>query len=509
MSAPSDSRVGMLAVALFAGFLLMGCASTGVLRLGNGPGNTDLDAWVDEQLAPYLVDQLSRQPRFKGEPVLLVSMNGADVRPDIDALTRDVRSRLTDRLLRAPGADLYWRPTVGPWEHHRGEDRLRCNTASTARYFIGIDIAPASGETYRVSVRALDVGAAAWVTGFGESWQGRLTPNQQRALGERQTDEYLRGLRALPFSADETDLLAAYLARNLSCLLRERGAADYRVFVDSADADEPHLRKVLNLVAHNLGRHRGAQTVDRAVDAELVLSISLNQIDGSLYQLWLEVRATSSDAPLSSVDTDAYVFLNESVEDPVQVASIEPTPVPRFSFRQRSVVLSKLRVVTALDMAGCVDEGRKAHAPLAAVDPDECFWIEFDLHRPAHVLVLRHTVDGALTRLSPWGCPSSAGFPQPLVPRHKLRVAGEGGRGFLWAGRSGIESVYAIAATNVEAAWELADHVDTLPDGCAGNAYGVSRAEDYRQWLARLDTLIDRGGDEVDWQAVRVRHAQP
>ena len=107
-----------------------------------------------------------------------------------------------------------------PWEHHRSGGRVACDTASSARYYVGIDVTHASGDSYRVSVRALDISTAAWVTGFAKSWQGRLTRRQQQALAERRADEYLRGLRVLPFAPGESDLLAAYVARNLSCASR-------------------------------------------------------------------------------------------------------------------------------------------------------------------------------------------------------------------------------------------------------------------------------------------------
>ncbi len=504
----SDSPVNTVALVLLAAVALAGCASTGV-HLGQVEDeDAGLYAWVDEQLAPYLMDQLGRQPRFRNEPVLLVSMNGADIHPDIDALTRSVRARLMDRLLVTPGASLYWRPTVQPWEHHRSNDRLICNTASTARYFVGIDIAPTSGDGFRASVRALDVGTAAWVTGFGKTWHGRLTRGQQQALAERRTDEYLRGLRVLPFLDGETDLLAAYLAQNLSCLLREQGAADYRVFVDTRAKKEPNLQKVLTLVTHNLAQHQTVQITERAKDAELILSGSLNEIDGSLHQLWVKVRTKTPDMNLASVDTGAYIYLSRSAGSDLATAPIGAKPRLRTSHSGRTAVLSKLRVLKTRDADGCVDAVYDALAPHDAVGRGECFLVEFDLYRPAHVLVLSHAVDGTLTRLPQDGCVSENSYRQRWVPRRRVRIAKRNGAGFRWAGRPGIESVYALAVTDADVAQELAKHVDRLPDGCALNTSNSANAGHYRPWLAQLDRLIDRSGRGVDWQAVRVRHAE-
>ena len=85
---------------------------------------------------------------------------------------------------------------------------------------------------FRVSVRALDVQAGEWVSGFSRNWSGSLTSAELRALQERRTDESLRGLRVLPFSTGQTDLAAAYLANNLSCLLRQQDVEDLTIRVE-------------------------------------------------------------------------------------------------------------------------------------------------------------------------------------------------------------------------------------------------------------------------------------
>ena len=499
----------LLGFMLLATFILQGCVTT-----GNHPeyyGNTDagLYQWVDQNLAPYLVDQLSRQPRFKGEPTLLVSMNGADVRPDIDELTRNVRSRLIDRLLHTPGTDLVWRPTTLPWEHHRRTDQLRCNTASTARYFVGIDIAPSTGGKYQVSVRALDIGAATWVTGFGKTWRGRLTQSQQQALVARHTDEYLRGLRLLPFHSNEIDLAAAYLARNVSCVLREQGAADMHVYVDTKVKDQPELHKVLVLISHNLARQQTVRITEDSRQAELTLSGNLSKLDGSLHQLWVKLRARSSDVHPASLDTDTYISLGQAVDNRMVVASLGPIAIPRKLSTQSAALVSKLRVQTGSNSTGCAGGFIRTLSAHEAIGSGECFQVEFDLSQPAYVFVLNHRVNGSLTRLPPHVCGEQTDTPQQLMPRHSVRIAGQGSSVFQWARRPGVESVYAIAVTDPNIAQELAMHMNDLPDGCAMLSSNTKTAERYHKWLAQLDRLVDRYPGSVDWQAVRVRHAEP
>ena len=66
--------------------------------------DSSLQRWLDAELAPYLAEQLGRHPRFKGEPVMLVSLDGPDIQPDIDGLTAGLRERLLETA-NASGPD--------------------------------------------------------------------------------------------------------------------------------------------------------------------------------------------------------------------------------------------------------------------------------------------------------------------------------------------------------------------------------------------------------------------
>ena len=481
--------------------LLAGCA-TAPAR----PADEGLYKWVDQEVAPYLADQLARQPRIKDEPVLLVSMNGADVSPDIDELTRNVRSRLMDHLLQSPGTDLVWRPTVRPWEHHRGRGRLRCVTAGNATVLVGIDISSASGGQYQASVRALDMEAGAWITGFGKSWHGRLSHTQQQAFSERHTDEYLKGLRVLPYYAGETDLAAAYLAQNLSCLLRDQGNTDHRIYVDTESGNDQELRKILTLVAHNLAREQAVDITDDPRQAGLVLGGSLTEVDTSLHQVWLTLNAGPQGVDAARLDTDTYLYLDPS-SDALAAMQNHRETVPRRSANQRDSVLSPLSVLAAEVDSGCTFPVRTSTGSKRVIARGECFRVAFDLYRPAQVFVFDHAVDGTLRRLQPVDCRQTDTGNEWLAPRLSVLVPAAGSTAMQWAGRPGIESVYAIAATEPGVARSLAAHLDDLPAACARGRGWIVRAEEQQEWLAELDELMARHPGSIDWQAVRVRHA--
>jgi hypothetical protein len=494
---------GMLGALAICLLLLAGCAAAPAKSVDDG-----LYRWVDQEAAPYLVDQLARQPRLKDEPVLLVAMNGADVRPDIDELSRAVRSRLMDRLLQSPGTDLVWRPTVQPWEHHRSRGRLRCATAGNANILVGIDISPALGSHYEVSVRALDLGAGAWVTGFGKSWSGRLSRGQQQAYAERNTDEYLRGLRVLPFYAGETDLAAAYLAQNLSCLLRDRPEAEHRIYVDAAAGSDPALQNLLTLVAHNLAREQAVDITDDPERAGMVLGGSLTAIDDGLHQAWLKLQPRAADADLGRLDTDAYLYL-DSPDKGIVMAPVRPGEAQAPPGRSGTALMSPLRVVPAGGEAGCPAPTRWQRDTGAAIDQGACLRLEFDLHRPARIFAFEHAVDGSLMRLEPRGCVETGANEGWLAPRRGVPIPAEPHAALHWAGRPGIQSVYTIAVTEPDIARRLAAYLDDLPSACGPGRSGRVQAEQFRDWLAQLDAFIGRHPDSIDWQAIRLRHAAP
>ena len=99
--------------------------------------DSSLQHWLDTELAPYLAQQLGQHPRFKGESVILVRLDGPDIQADIDGLTRSMRDQLMDSLLTDAGVRLPWQPQqqpAQPWhgrltEHGQGNQiRRNCQT---------------------------------------------------------------------------------------------------------------------------------------------------------------------------------------------------------------------------------------------------------------------------------------------------------------------------------------------------------------------------------------------
>ncbi len=249
--------------------------------------DSSLQHWLDTELAPYLAQQLGQHPRFKGESVILVRLDGPDIQADIDGLTRSLRDQLMDSLLADAVVRLPWQPQQQQAQHHRRLDQVECGRIRDANYYIGIEITRSATAQYRVSVRALDVRAGEWVSGFGKRWSGALTSGELRALQERRSDESLRGLRVLPFSSGHPDLAASYLANNLSCLLRQQDEEDLVIYVESLKSDQPRLRTLLGLIGNNLSRYREVRVTDAKKESNFLLRGEAHEIQSGLYQVWV------------------------------------------------------------------------------------------------------------------------------------------------------------------------------------------------------------------------------
>ena len=433
---------------LTLGILLSaGCAPQPIRQ---APGEaSSLQRWLDAELAPYLAGQLGRQPRFKGESVILVSLDGSDIQPDIDGLTRSLREQLMDGLLSDAAVTLPWQPQQPPAQHHRRLDHASCERIRDADYYIGIEISRTGTAQYRVSVRALDVRAGEWVSGFGMSWSGALTPGELRARQERRTDESLRGLRVLPFSSAHPDLAASYLANNLSCLLLQQDEEDLVIYVDSLQSDQPGLRTLLGLVGNNLSRYHEVRVTDVKKEANFVLRGEAHEVQPRLYQVWVVLHPKNSGEHLPGIDTD-------SCSGPHATRSGD---------------------------AGIVDG---------------CPELELTVERADRVFVFVHGSRDGISRLSSGACRNGGEDAAGVPGKRTYRFP---------AGRfpdTDWPTVYAIAVSGSELAKQFTGLLQVLPDAC-GNAPGM-RADNnsMEQWLDRLDRLIAANGEHAVWTARRI-----
>jgi hypothetical protein len=463
-------------LALLGLLLVAGCSQYAVR-----PSHTEassLHQWVDRELAPWVAQQLGQHPRFRGEPVIIVRFDGDDIQPDIDGLTRSIRDQLMDSMLTTPGVNVPWQPQQPAQQHHRRLDQVQCGRLRDASYYIGIEITRTTTAQFRVSVRALDVQAGEWVSGFSRNWSGSLTATELRALQERWTDESLRGLRVLPFSTGQTDLAAAYLANNLSCLLRQQDVEDLKIRVESPGSAAKPLRSLLDLVGNNLSRYREVQVTDSVRQANFILRGEMHRIRPDLHQVWVVLHPKGSGMHLAGMDTATWLRVLPDGDRPaghrvVQTARDVRPSIARMELMRRA--------------------GGEANG--TACGRGDCPVLEVDVEHADAVFVIAHGNRDGISKLS--GECLSADVSQTYSGRFRYRYPESRFTVSDWP------TVYAIAVRG-DVQQQVSRLMQDLPDACRPAGRGMTHAGSREQWLERLDRVIAANREHTVWTARRL-----
>ncbi|MDX2456650.1 MAG: hypothetical protein QNL87_04000 [Gammaproteobacteria bacterium] len=462
------------------GLLLLAGCSQNPLRPDHD-SQSSLQGWVDTELAPYVSQQFGQHPRFKGEPVIVVRLSGDDIQPDIDGLTRNIRDQLMDILLKTPGVHVPWQPQQQQAQHHRRLDQVQCGRRRDASYFIGIEITRTATAQYRLSVRVLDVNAGEWVSGFSHHWSGPLTASELRALQVRRTDESLRGLRVLPFSAGQPDLAASYLANNLSCLLRQQDVEDLKIKVEPLASEQSQLRTLLGLVGNNLSRYREVQVTDVGRQANFVLRGETHMIQQGLYQIWVVLHPRDSGDHLTGMDTATYIRLPPAGSRPGKP-----------SVAQENSGMTP--TITRMELVRHVN--RNDYRNNCSDKENGCPVLEVDVEQADQVFVIAHGTKDGISQLSAACDTTTAAQAHP--GRHAYRFPAARFTASDWP------TVYAIAVSGVEPKRQFRQLLQGVPDACSNAAGLQGDAEDRDPWLNRLDRLIATNRDHAVWMARRL-----
>jgi hypothetical protein len=471
---------GRLSLFVILALLLTASCSHDPLRPPSG-SQSSLQGWVDTELAPYVAQQLGQHPRFKSEPVIIVRLDGDDIQPDIDGLTRNIRDQVMDSLLKTPGVHVPWQPQQQQAQHHRRLDQMQCGRLRDASYFIGIEIVRTANEQFRVAVRALDVRAGEWVSGFTHHWSGSLTASELRALQARRTDESLRGLRVLPFSAGQPDLAATYLANNLSCLLRQRDVDDLKIKVETRSSDSPQLRTLLGLIGNNLSRYREVQVTDSSQQANFVLRGESHRIQADLYQVWVILHPSDSGVHLAGMDTATYIRIPPANSSPAKRS------VARES-RELQPSIARMELVRHANSS--------AYREACGDTPRGCPLLEVDVEQADQVFVIAHGTRDGISHLS--GACDKTAAAQARPGRYLYRFPESRFTTSDWP------TVYAIAVSGIEPGQQFRQLLQDLPDACSTSDGLHTDAASREQWLRRLDRIVASNREHAVWTARRL-----
>ena len=528
----STTKISAALLLIFMLFVMGGLAACAghQAKHGDDPGvgESALDNWLDATLIPYLVQQLGEHPRFKGQPILLVRMHKDNVQTHIDGLTDHIREKIVDALLREPGLDLYWQPTTRPLKHHQSLSDISCGDTRKINYYIGIDARLKNHEQkLSVKVRALNVAEHKWVSGFGRSWEGRPTADQLAALKRRHPDAHLRGLRPLPFSSRQPDLLAVYLARNLSCLFRQGDADELVVYVEDTSVNTPvFLPTTLRLMAKYLGRFREVTVSDDPNEANVTLVAALHPIDKNMHQIWVSARERGAKKYLPGAQTEAYVLIEAQNQQVVAETRPERLPEPAADLSPvwlSPALISTFNLITPADQRFCATD-TPWRAGTRRLNNDDhlttgsCLAVEMSLSAPAHIFLIAQDAAGDLTRMFPSSCPDFRTIDRLIPPARLFQFppAGDPGAGVLeLEGPPGAERLYAIAITTRGLADRFGYQLGELQGLCQpGSSFPEmlsadgSRQSDERiyRWRRYISQFAARYPEKVQWREFRFRH---
>ena len=474
----------------------------------------DLDRWFDRELVPFVTSQLVEHPRFKGESVMFVVLEDNIPASVSNELAISLRDRLLDAALNTPGVSVGRRQ--GGTTATPAAQSVDC-TQDDVHYYIGISVSRRIDGLYGVSVRALDLEDRNWVSGFGKAWQGALSSVQQRAMRQSQDDATFRGARDVPFAGDETDLLAAHLAHELSCaLLRETSG---RYIVSASRTAEPgdNLVATVELAGNTLAAHDALELTGNEQKINATLSGKAHQIDGALYQYWLTVTPTDPGNELSTLSASAYVLLPghrlAGEPPPPQPVADRPGATVSVPHGGGDALLGPLQILKSQDRRTC---SRSGDASIRATSYGEsqrpCSVLVADSRADAIVFVLEYQANYGLVRLGGPSCRERTAphvvtrgkpmrYPMPFttIGTGEMREVKE------WQASPGVDTYYAFAVSDSRAAREFANHIDTLPMRCNGSIRRGLENNALHRWLEEFAVLAERHARHVGWRAIEVK----
>jgi len=482
--------------------LVMLCLA--VLAAPAAAAERKLNRWFDSELVPYVISQLIEHPRFKGEPVMFVVFEDNVPASVSNALAVSLRDRLLDAALNTAGVTVGRRQ--GGTTAMPAAQPVDC-TANEVHYYVGIAISRRIDGLFGVAVRALDLEDRNWVSGFGEAWQGALSVVEQRAFRQTQVDTTFRGARDVPFSADESDLLAEHLAHELSCALLRQTAGRYIVSANEVPDAGDSLAATVQLASNNLASHDALELTGDESNVNAALSGKAHRIDGPLYQYWLTITPTVPGEELSTLSASAYVLL------PGYRLAGAPRTTIDVPHGGGDALLGPLRILKSQDRRMCARSGSASMQTTTYSESlPQCSVLIADTRADAIVFVLEHQANYGLVRLGDAACrkrttphvvtrgtPMRYPVPFTQIGSSEMREPGE------WQVAPGVDTYYVFAVSDARAAREFANHIDALPLRCGRTLRQGLEDNALHRWLEEFAELAERHAPHVGWRAIEIK----
>jgi len=471
----------------------------------------DLDQWLDRELVPYVTQQLKVHPRFKNETVMFVVLEDNAPAPTSNKLALSLRDRLLESTIDSAGVSIGWQQgRSGASLESRPDDCVH----DSVHYYVGLELSQNLDSRYSVTVRALDLEDRTWVTGFGKQWSGRLSTIQRQAMRQQSVDMTFLGARDVPFTLEQTDLLAAHLAHQLSCTLKQQMEEDYVVSNDVGTPVGDGLDGTVALIGNNLANRQALKLTSDEDKTNAVLSGKAHRIDDVLHQYWLTVTPVSGNDDLAALSVSAYVVLPYAEPAPLSAEQSPRHDSPAPQTISRTVGYQKPHAIT-IPNAG--NDGLIGPLSIAApLSSAECVWpcsmLQARANKDAIVFFLEHQANHGLVRLAGEDCRKrtvariartgdTLNFPIARTSTDRTNWT----QTHEWTIESEFDTFFAVAATDADVARRIANHIDSLPIRCSTSMRPGLKGAALRTWLTEFAAITAKSREHIDWRAIQVR----
>jgi len=476
-----------------------------------GSRQASLDHWLENEMVPFVRQELTTHPRFKGESLRFVVLENGNPQAMSNSLALRIRDRLRDAAAEVAGVRIAWQPDNPHHLRSAGPGGVDC-TKGEVHYLIGIETILTDARVLAIEVRAMDVEDRTVVAGFSRSWQGSLSSSQYREFRHSETDLTFRGEREVPYEDSQTDLLAAHLAHDLGCSLLRQTEAEYVITTSGAAAQPDPVNGMVELVSNNLAQYSTLQFTAVDVGANAVIEGKAHHIDADLYQYWITVHATDPDSALTAMSASAYVRLPEQFAIAEEYAGPPAPALQSVADFLTSLKIVELRNRRSCPVAGIGNSASGYGNPYGAADA-ECFALQVQTTNDAVVFFLNHQLNNGLVRLSDSTCQQRTNARivrtgqhlQFALPPESLPTSAWSS-GADWELQPDLDTYYALAANDTKAARALSQHIEDLPKRCTGSVRPGLEGYALQRWLTELETIIDHWGPAIDWQTIRVKN---
>ena len=477
------------------------------LPVGAASRHADLDTWLANDLMPFVREQLTAHPRFKGERLRFVVLKNGNPQATSNSLALRIRDRLRESAADLPGVRIAWQPDNPHYLRNTGPGGIDC-TKGEVHYLIGVEMNLDDSGLLAVEIRALDVEDRTVVAGFSKSWTGPISSRQYREFRRIETDLTFRGEREAPYEAFQTDLLAAHLAHDLGCNLLRQTEAEYVITGSGRGAEPDAVGNMVELVSNNLAQYSTLQFSSTDERANSVIEGKAHRIDADLYQYWITVQPKDPDSDLQALSASAYIRLPEQFTL-AAVSTFQPGPV----WKSNASFLASLRIVELQDLSACTAQRINSRSPGYPRSAGDCFALAVRSTDDAVVFFLNHQLNNGLVRLADASCLQRASarivrsdrqlqfaLPPDSLPSAAWSAAKT------WQLQPDLDTYYAIAATDTKAARALSQHIGQLPKRCSASVRPGLEGFVLRRWMEELEAIIKHWEPAIDWQTIRVKN---